>query len=63
MVILSGLRLFDFCPGIFMGCFSTFAANGDWKVLVPSIVLGAVLGVICDSCGHWLFRVCNKEKQ
>ena len=63
MVILSGLRLFDFCPGIFMGCFSTFAAGGDWKVLVPSMLLGAVLGVICDGGGHWLFRVCNRKKQ
>ena len=60
MVVMSGLKRLDFCPGIFMGCFCTFAAGGDWKQLVPAMLLGAVLGVICDSTGHWLHRTCNK---
>ena len=61
MVVMSGLKLFDFCPGIFMGCFCTFAANGDWKVLAVSMILGAILGVGCDSGGHWLYNTCQKN--
>ena len=61
MCIISYFDAFDFCPGIFMGCFCTFAADGDWKMLVPAMLLGAVLGVICDSTGHWLHRTCNKD--
>lgn len=62
MVVLSGLKLFDFCPGIFMGCFCTFAAGGNWQQLLIAMLLGAVLGVLCDSGGVWLHQVCNKEK-
>lgn len=54
MCILSEFRLLNYCPGIFMGCFGTFAANGDWKMLVPSLLLGAVLGFVCDNSGAWL---------
>lgn len=40
--------LFSFCPGTFIGCFSVFAADGNWKLLVPSLILGAFLGLGCD---------------
>ena len=59
MCIISRFGLFDFCPGTFMGCFSTFAAGGDWKLLVPSLLLGALLGVACDFGGIWLHKVVN----
>ena len=59
MCIISRFGLFDFCPGTFMGCFSTFAAGGDWKLLVPSLLLGALLGVACDFGGIWLRKVVN----
>ena len=35
----------------------TFAAGGDWKLLVPSIIIGAFLGWTCDTSGAWLYRV------
>ena len=57
MCMLSYFKLLDFCPGIFMGCFSTFAANGDWKLLLPSIVAGAILGYIIDIGAAWLNKM------
>ncbi|MBY0099523.1 DUF1097 domain-containing protein [Mesobacillus maritimus] len=41
----------NYTPGIFMGCFSTFAANGNWLILVISLVCGAVLGFLCTKLG------------
>lgn len=60
MCILSYFKLFDFCPGAFMGCFCTFAAN-DWKILVVSLIAGAVLGFLCDYGGKWLLMLCKKS--
>ena len=61
MCIISRFGLFDFCPGTFMGCFSTFAAGGDWKMLVPSLLIGAFLGLACDFGGIWLRKWYNKD--
>ena len=54
MCIVSYFKLLNFCPGLFMGCFCAFAAGGDWKRLIPSIVAGAVLGFLCEYGGKWL---------
>lgn len=51
MCLLGYLKQTSFIPGIFMGCFSTFAANGDWQVLAISMICGAVLGYLCDYTG------------
>jgi len=42
----------NYTPGIFMGCFSTFAANGDWVILLLSLLCGAVLGFSCSKLGE-----------
>ena len=61
MCIISYFGLFAFCPGTFMGCFSTFAAGGDWKLLVPSLFIGAILGLGCDYGGKWLHRLASHK--
>ena len=64
MCIISYFKLFDFCPGIFMGCFCTFAAGADRKLLIPSLIVGAFLGLACDKGGvllHKLFIMGNKH--
>ncbi|MBR4308941.1 MAG: DUF1097 domain-containing protein [Oscillospiraceae bacterium] len=61
MCIISHFKLFDFCPGTFMGCFCTFAAGGDWKHLIPSLILGAILGLGCDFGGVWLHMMFGKK--
>lgn len=62
MCIIAKVEWFDFCPGTFMGCFSTFAAGGDWKILVLSLVTGAFLGLACDYGGVWLHKAVTKNK-
>lgn len=63
MCIVSCFKLLDFCPGIFMGCFCTFAANADWKLLIPSLIVGAFLGLACDYGGVWLGRLFRNTKK
>ena len=72
MCIVSYFKLLDFCPGIFMGCFSTFASLGGaeegdipmvFVYLGISLICGAFLGVMCDKGGvllHKLFTRKNK---
>ena len=62
MCIISHFEIVSFCPGIFMGCFCTFAAGGDWKLLVPSLLIGAALGVACDFGGGWLRKLSVSKK-
>ena len=61
--MISHCKWFSFTPGTFLGCFCTFAAGGDWKLLVPSIFLGAFLGWTCDTTGIWLYNKVNGEKK
>ena len=61
MCIISYFGLFAFCPGTFMGCFSTCAAGGDWKLLGPSLLIGAILGLGCDYGGKWLHRLASHK--
>jgi len=57
----------NYTPGIFMGCFSTFAANGNWFILVISLVCGAVLGFLCTKLGAtfsiWGQKLLPKQDQ
>lgn len=63
MCYISKYKLLDFCPGIFMGCFTTFAANGDWKMLAISLVIGAFLGLSCDYGGRLLYNVTTGKER
>lgn len=62
MCFISKWKAFDFCPGTFMGCFSTFAADGDWKNLTIALLIGAVLGLGCDLGGQWLYKLACKKR-
>lgn len=48
IVLMGAVRWLAFVPGIFVGCYSTFAIEGDWKLLGLSLLAGAVLGLLCD---------------
>lgn len=61
MCIIGKSKWFSFIPGTFFGCFSTFAAGGNWMILVPSLLLGALLGVSCDKSGDWLYGLVSKN--
>ncbi|MDN5766958.1 MAG: DUF1097 domain-containing protein [Humibacillus sp.] len=48
IVLMGAVRWLAFVPGIFVGCYSTFAIDGDWRLLGLSLLAGAVLGLLCD---------------
>lgn len=56
MCFLGLWKYTTFVPGIFLGCFTTFAANGDWLLLGSSVILGAILGYGCDASGTWAYN-------
>lgn len=56
IVMLMHTKLFNFTTGTFIGCFSTFAIGGNWKLLVVSIVLGELVGCACDLSGRWFYK-------
>lgn len=43
-----------YIPGTFIGSCATFAANGDWQLVVPSLMLGGVFGYAMKASGLWL---------
>jgi len=61
MCIQAKWSLFQFIPGTFVGSFSTFAAGGDWKAVIPALICGALLGWACEASGTWLHKVTNKQ--
>lgn len=60
MCIIAKFEWFDFCPGTFVGCYTTFAANGNWSMLILCLLIGAFLGFACDRSGSWLHDAVNK---
>ncbi|EEX94035.1 hypothetical protein VIA_001193 [Vibrio orientalis CIP 102891 = ATCC 33934] len=49
-----------YIPGTFIGSCATFAADGNWKLVVPSLILGGIFGYLMKSSGLWLYQ---KSKQ
>ncbi|MCJ2377094.1 DUF1097 domain-containing protein [Vibrio sp. ZSDZ34] len=43
-----------YIPGTFIGACATFAANGDWQIVAPSLMLGGLFGFSMKSSGLWL---------
>jgi hypothetical protein len=56
-------ELLSFIPGTFCGSFSTFGADGNWKLVIISLLCGAILGYVSDMGGIWLYNLVKKEKQ
>ena len=48
----TGIAVGVIVPGIFVGCYSTFAIDADWRLLASSLVAGAVLGLLCQRGGE-----------
>lgn len=46
-------KYLSYVPGTFFGSFSTFAAGGN-PMIIPSLVIGVLLGLACDMCGQKL---------
>lgn len=54
MCVQSRQGWLTFIPGTFIGCCATFAAAGQWQLVVPSLVLGGVFGFLMKQSGLWL---------
>lgn len=52
----------SYIPGTFMGSCATFAANGDWCVVIPSLLLGVVFGYLMKQSGLWLHMRLGEKK-
>lgn len=50
-----------FIPGSFIGCFSTLAAKGNYRILIPSLMLGAFLGLLCEYTGTKMYELMGKK--
>lgn len=45
-----------YIPGTFIGCCATFAAAGNWQLVIPSLMLGGVFGYLMKASGLWLYH-------
>ncbi|MEF2482880.1 DUF1097 domain-containing protein [Vibrio mimicus] len=51
-----------YIPGTFIGSCATFAANGDWQLVVPSLILGGLFGYLMKASGLWLYEKLNQPR-
>lgn len=49
-----------YIPGTFIGSCATFAADGNWKLVVPSLILGGIFGYLMKASGVWLHNKSNQ---
>jgi uncharacterized BrkB/YihY/UPF0761 family membrane protein len=67
MCLLGKLKMINYVPGIFIGCFSTFAANGSWIILLISMLSGTILGFLCfqlaEEFSTWYVKLTKKDKR
>ncbi|AKJ42329.1 DUF1097 domain-containing protein [Pragia fontium] len=54
MCLQAKQRWLAFVPGTFMGACATFADNGNWQLVLPSLLLGLVFGYAMKNSGLWL---------
>lgn len=54
MCIQAKQLLLSFVPGTFIGACATFAGQGNWKLVLPSLVVGLVFGYAMKNSGLWL---------
>ena len=51
-----------YIPGTFIGCCATFAADGNWQLVIPSLILGGVFGYTMKASGLWLHQKSNQTQ-
>ena len=45
-----------YIPGTFIGSCATFAAAGNWQLVIPSLILGGIFGYLMKASGMWLHQ-------
>ncbi|MEF1288804.1 DUF1097 domain-containing protein [Vibrio sp. M260118] len=51
-----------YIPGTFIGSCATFAADGNWQLVVPSLILGGVFGYLMKASGMWVYQNSNQSQ-
>jgi hypothetical protein len=62
MCIQAKHRWLIFIPGTFIGSCATFAGNADLKLIIPSLLVGAIFGYLMKATGVWLYEQQDKRK-
>lgn len=62
MCIQAKQLLLSFVPGTFIGACATFAGQGDWKLVLPSLALGLIFGYAMKNSGLWLAAVVQRRR-
>lgn len=63
MCIQAKNLLLSFVPGTFIGACATFAGQGDWRVIIPSLIVGLIFGYAMKNSGLWLAMRREKRQQ
>lgn len=63
MCIQAKQSLLTYIPGTFIGCCATFAAAGNWKLVIPSLILGGIFGYLMKASGLWLHQKANQAQR
>ncbi|MGF1719372.1 DUF1097 domain-containing protein [Vibrio kyushuensis] len=59
MCIQAKQQWLAYIPGTFIGSCATFAAEGQWQLVIPSLILGGVFGYLMKASGLWLHQKLN----
>lgn len=54
MCIQARQQWLAFVPGTFIGACATFAADGNWRLVLASLLLGLIFGYAMKNSGLWL---------
>ena len=57
MCIQAKRSVLNFIPGTFIGSCATFAAGANYKMVIPSLLVGAVFGYLMKTSGLWLYKL------
>ena len=62
MCVQAKQQWLGYIPGTFAGCCATFGAAGEWRVVLPSLVIGALFGYLMKASGLWLYQKTLKPR-
>lgn len=63
MTYQARLNFLSIIPATFMGCFSTFASGGEWKLMVAGVICGNLLGLSCDNLGKLIYKLFGDKSE
>ncbi|ATP11303.1 MULTISPECIES: DUF1097 domain-containing protein [Aeromonas] len=62
MCVQAKQQWLGYIPGTFAGCCATFGAAGEWRLILPSLVIGALFGYLMKASGLWLSQKTQKAQ-